>query len=208
MTNAPQKPAPVNYPVHELIASRWSPRAFDPQRSVTTAQLCQLLEAARWSASCSNEQPWQFIVTTHNTSGYTKLLNCLVPANGVWAKNAPVLILVLARTTFRRNDSPNDWALYDAGQATASLVLQATALGLVAHQMAGFDAAAAVDQLQIPATVRPVAVIALGYGADPTTLPTPELQERETAPRTRFGLAEFTFGDNWGEPWSGLTPEA
>jgi nitroreductase len=199
------KPAPVNYPVHDLIANRWSPRAFDPQRPVGSAELCQLLEAARWSASCSNEQPWQFIVTTHSDpSSYAKLLECLVPANAVWAKNAPVLLLVLARTTFKRNDSSNDWALYDAGQAAASLVIQATALGLVAHQMAGFDATLAISHFQIPSTIRPLAVIALGYGADPSTLPTPELQQRETAPRTRIDLTEFTFGGNWGEPWAEL----
>ncbi len=205
MTNTSPKSAPVDYPVHELIASRWSPRAFDPQRSVTETQLCQVLEAARWSASCSNEQPWQFLVTTHNDrDAYAKLLGCLVPANAVWAQNAPVLLLVLARTTFQRNDNPNNWAWYDAGQAVASLVIQATALGLVAHQMAGFDPELAVTQFNIPATVCPIAVIALGYGADPSTLPSPELQERERAPRTRLQLAEFTFGNQWGIPWAGL----
>src|SRR6476646_4321273 len=49
--------AVTDYPVHDLIASRWSPYSFANQ-SVSDQDLRSLFEAARWAASSFNEQPW------------------------------------------------------------------------------------------------------------------------------------------------------
>ncbi len=192
-----QNPAINDHQIHPLIAQRWSPRAFD-SKPVEKEKLAQLFEAARWAASCFNDQPWTFIVATKDdTVNYQKLLDCLVPANVIWAQVAPVLGLVVAQKTFKHNGKPNSWGEYDAGQAAANLVLQATALNLVAHQMGGFDPAKAIATFNIPETARPVAAIAIGYAGETSNLP-PDLQERENVPRTRYPLSSFVFTGEWG----------
>jgi nitroreductase len=192
-----EKLAITDREIHPLIAHRWSPLAFD-SKLVEPKKLAQLFEAARWSASCFNDQPWVFIVATKDdTVNYQKMLDCLVPANVVWAQVAPVLGLVVAQKNFKLNGKPNAWGEYDSGQAAATLVLQATALDLVAHQMGGFNADKAISTFNIPETARPVAAIAIGYAGETSNLPT-DLQERENAPRDRYPLSSFVFTGEWG----------
>jgi nitroreductase len=193
-----ERPAENQYPIHDLIKRRWSPRAFSAQ-AVEPSKLLSLLEAARWAASCFNEQPWSFIVATkENEKEYERLLGCLVESNARWAKHAPVLMLSVAKLNFERNAKPNRHAFHDVGQAAASLTLQATALGLAVHQMAGFDIAKARERFSIPEGYEPVAAIAVGYQGDAGSLPE-DLREKELAPRTRRPLESFVFTGTWGE---------
>lgn len=192
----PEKPADTQFPIHELIRRRWSPRAF-ADRPVTAAQLGSLLEAARWAASSNNEQPWRFLVVTKaQPEAFAALLACLASGNQVWARQAPVLMLTVAKLTFE-NGTPNRHAFHDVGQAAASMAIQATAMGLVIHQMAGFSVEAARTAFAIPADYEPVAAIAIGYQAEAATLPEP-FRARETAPRARDPLAQVAFGATWG----------
>lgn len=184
-------------PVHELIAKRWSPRAF-ADKPVEPNKLRSLLEAARWAPSCFNEQPWHFIVATkEKPEEFERLLNCLVDVNIAWAKQAPVLMLSVARLQFERNDKPNHHAFHDVGMAVGNLTLQATALDLYLHQMAGFHPDKAREVFKIPEKFEPVAAMALGYLGDPQRLPD-DLRDRETASRNRKKLATFVFGETWG----------
>ena len=183
---------PVNPNVHELIRSRWSPRAF-LDKDVSAEDLGLVLDAARWAASSFNEQPWRFIVATkHDPESYQKLLGLLLPFNQAWAKAAPVLILTVAKKTFSHNQQPNRYAQHDAGAALANLFLQATALGLHGHGMAGFDQNRARTELNIPDDYEPAAFTVLGYAGSPDSLPE-GLKERETAPRQRKPLSDLTF---------------
>jgi nitroreductase len=198
-------PSPKNvtavfeYPVHELIATRYSGRVFSP-KSVDASTIGSLLEAARWAASCSNEQPWSFIVTGQDQrSDYERLLGCLVEFNVEWAQHAPVLMLSIARLNFASTGKPNRHALHDVGQATANLQLQATALGLFAHPMAGFNPQQARDEFQIPDSHEPVVVIAVGYRGDPDNL-SEKLRQKELAPRQRKPQHDFVFRTKWGQP--------
>jgi nitroreductase len=161
-----------------------------------------LFEAARWAPSSRNEQPWSFLVASRVESpeAYARVLSTLAPANAAWAGRAPVLIVAVARLNWTRDDTPNRHALYDTGQAVAQFVLQAGALGLVVHQMAGFDAGRARDLLDIPAGHEPVVVVAAGYPGDPATL-SDELCARESAPRRRRPLEESVHRGTWSEPW-------
>ncbi|MBD2296173.1 nitroreductase family protein [Anabaena sphaerica FACHB-251] len=193
-----EKPANSQYPIHPLLQQRWSPLAFS-NKSITAETLCSLLEAARWTASCYNEQPWYFIVATQeNPQEFSKLLSCLVEANQVWAKNAPVLMISVAKLNFEKNGNPNRHAFYDAGAAVCSLTTQATSLGLFVHQMGGFDLAKAQELYNIPENYEPIAAIAVGYPGDPQTLPE-QYQQREFAPRQRKPQHTFVFTGTWGE---------
>jgi nitroreductase len=194
-----EKIAETQAPIHDLIRRRWSPRAFSEQ-PVEPDKLLSLFEAARWAASASNEQPWAFLVATRQDSeNYAAMLGVLVEFNRSWANKAPVLILTLAHIQFEKDGRPNRHAFYDLGQAAANLALQATAMGLTAHQMAGFEVEAARKHFNVPAGWEPVSVIAVGYPGDLDSL-TEMLRQRETAQRHRKPLETFVFSVTWGHP--------
>lgn len=191
-----EKPAPTDYPVHELIAQRWSPRAFS-NRPVEIRTILAILEAARWAPSSYNEQPWRFIVATRDDEeGYNRLLQCLVEFNQLWARTAPVLLISVASLQFERNGKKNRCAVHDVGLATANLMLEATARGLFVHAMAGVNLDKVRETYDIPEGFEPVAAIALGYAGDPSVLPE-ELREGESAPRIRKPLRDIVYGGVW-----------
>lgn len=193
------KPAPTQFPICDLLARRWSPRAFD-ERLVATDLLRTLFEAARWAPSSSNEQPWRFfVVSKDNETAWNRLFECLAEGNRKWAFRAPVLVLLVAGMNFEDDGTPNRHAFHDTGLATENLLLQATSSGLVAHPMAGFDVEKARADLQIPAGYEPVAMIAIGYPGDPVILPE-RLRERELQARSRRPIGEWTFSGEWGIP--------
>jgi nitroreductase len=194
-----EKLAETKVPIHEPIGRRWSPRAFS-ERPVEPEKLLSLFEAARWASSSSNEQPWAFIVATNaDPKNYEAMLGVLVDFNRGWARKAPVLILTLAHTQFDKDGHPNRHALYDLGQAAANLSLQATAIGLATHPMAGFNVEAARQRFAVPEGWEPVSVIALGYPGDPGSLDD-TLRQRELAQRQRKPLSSFVFSGTWGVP--------
>jgi len=192
-----QKPAPSDFPVHELIRERWSPRAF-ADKPVPRDVLRSIFEAARWAPSSNNEQPWAYIVASRDdNASFEKTLSVLVEFNANWARGAPVLAIAVARLTFAKNNVPNRNAQYDTGAATALLSVEATARGLAVHQMAGFDPEKARHVFGIPAGWEAIAAIAIGYPGDPASLPQP-LKDREMAPRTRKPINEFVMAGHWG----------
>ncbi len=191
------KQASTDFPIHDLIAKRWSPYAFD-DRPVSQDDLCSLLEAARWAPSSYNEQPWSYIIAMKDEpQGFAKLLSCLLEGNQKWAAAAPVLMIGCASLNFARNGKPNAAATHDLGLAAGNLCVEATARGLSVHQMIGIDPDKARQTYRIPVGVQPLTGLAIGYAAAPAALPE-MLRERDLAPRTRKSVADFAFGGEWG----------
>lgn len=194
------KPAITQVAIDTTIASRWSGRAYDAAKPVTQEQVIALLEAARWAPSCFGDEPWRFIVwnKASNPQAWQQAFDCLVPGNQDWVVNAPILVLVCADTLFGYNQQPNRFAQYDTGAAAENLCLQAASMGMMAHQMGGFDASLAREKFNIPAQYTVMAMISVGYAADIATLSGDTLA-RETAPRSRKPLSELFFDGAWGE---------
>ena len=159
-----------------------------------------LLEAARWAPSSFNEQPWYYIIATkENPDEYEKLLLCLMEKNQQWAKLAPLLMVSVAKLSFDRTGKPNRHAFHDVGLATGTMLVEATALGLFVHQMAGFSAEQVRATYGVPEGFDPVAAIAIGYPAEPEVLPD-AFRAQEVGPRQRKPIADFVFEGKWGEP--------
>ncbi len=180
--------AKKNYVV-EVIDKRHSGYTFDTTRSVTSEQLQTLIKAGQLAPSSYNDQPWYFIIcdrTTH-PEAFGKALSTLVEFNQKWAVNAPVLIIVLAAPNSHRGEF-NRWAQYDTGAAAYSMALQATSMGLMAHQMGGFDEAKIIKLFGLPATLQPMAVMAVGYAG----------QETKTVKRDRKPMHDNFFIGAWG----------
>jgi nitroreductase len=191
------KQAPATEGVLPVVLSRWSPRSFS-SREVSAADLRTIFEAAHWAASAYNEQPWRFLVGRRGSPAYKKIFSTLIGFNQSWAGSAAALILGVASTKFSHNGTANGWGVYDLGAAASYLTLQAAALGLATHQMAGFDQEVARKAFEIPADYAFGSVIALGYQGEPSALGNEQLVAMETEPRTRKALKEFVLS-GWGE---------
>lgn len=194
------KPAVTQVAIDSTIAARWSGRAYDAAKTVSHEQVIALLEAARWAPSCFGDQPWRFIVWNKATDpqAWQQAFDCLVPGNQSWAVNAPVLVLGCANTLFDHNQQPNRFAQYDTGAAVENLCLQAASMGLMAHQMGGFDANLAREKFNIPEQFTIMAMVSVGYPADISTLSGDAL-DRETAARSRKSMSELFFEASWGQ---------
>lgn len=196
-----QKTATTQVPINETIAKRRSGRAYDTSKAVSSEQILSLCEAARWAPSCFGDEPWRFIIWNKNTdaTSWKKAFDCLAPSNQTWVKDAPVLILVCADSLFGHNQTPNRWAQYDTGAAAENLCLQAQDLGLMAHQMGGFNADAARETFSIPAQITLMAMVSIGYEGDANSLPD-ELKARELAARKRKPIGDLFFAAAWNQP--------
>ncbi len=193
----------VQAPIERLFAERWSTRAFDAEARVSREHIAACLEAARWAPSCYGEQPWRFIVADRfaDEAAWQCVLDALAQKNRGWAQAAPVFVVTACLPTFSHNGEANRWCEHDAGQATLSLCLQATALGLASHQMGGFDESALRTALGIPEEAHIMSVTALGHPAPADAAPE-AFREMESAPRQRKPMEEIAFASRWGEGWT------
>ncbi len=158
------------------------------------AKLRGLFEAARWAASCFNEQPWRYIVATKaDPEAFAKVLGLLMEKNQQWAKTAWALGFSAGKKTFSHNGAPNRFGLHDTGAATANLATEATALGLHVHFMGGFDAQRARTEFHVPDDFEIGPAFAVGYIDGPSTPP---------VQRTRKAFEELVFSGDWGGPAS------
>jgi nitroreductase len=188
------KIARTHYPVIDLIKNRWSARSFSA-KEITMDELSTILEAGSWAFSANNEQPWCVIAARKNEPDFDRILRCLMPGNTPWAKNAAALIASIARTTLEKDGSANKLAEHDLGAFDATLALQARSMDIYAHPMAGFDANKLKEEFQLADSLKPVAVIALGYLDEPGKLPE-SFFTREITPRVRKGQEEFILNSN------------
>lgn len=179
-----------DHPVDPLLVHRWSPRAMSGE-ALADHQLMTLLEAARWAASSYNEQPWRFCYAKRGTPHFDAYLALLMEANQVWCKNAAALLLIATKKTFTHNGKPNAVCVFDAGSAWTSLALQAAAMGLVAHGMAGFDGARARVALGVPDDFEICAMVAVGKPGRTEDLP--ENLRAMEKPSPRKPIAEWAF---------------
>lgn len=180
------------FPIHDVLAQRRSLRAYSATEELTQERLGPLFEAARWSASGGNSQPWSFVVGFRGDAVFATILGTLDSGNAIWAQHASVLVANVART---QNDEGKalGHAWYDVGQAVAHLSIQATVAGILVHQMGGFDRDELGRALDLDDEHVVVTVMTLGLQGDLSDLPE-KFQVREVAPRVRRPLHESVSG--------------
>lgn len=177
----------------QLTTKRHSGRAFDTERAVPMEFLERMVAIAHAAPSCYNDQPWRFLITDKEKTpqAHAAVAEALAEANKKWAEAVPVLIVVVAHDTFARNGKPNRWGSYDSGAAAISMVYEAANLGLMAHQMGGFDEALISRTFAIPKEYTPMAVMAVGYEAK---------EAPALSPKERNPVKEQFFWGKWGDP--------
>jgi nitroreductase len=193
-------PAPDAEGLAEPLRSRWSPSVFDPTHTLRRDEVTLLLEAARWAPSRGNSQPWAFVVAPRGSAAHAAFVPHLSRGNAGWVPRASLVVVAGCRLDELKDPAHAPYAYYDLGQAVAHLTLQAQAMGLHTHQLAGFDADAAAEALGVPDGVRLMTGVAVGVRGDAAEVPERDA-EREQRPRVRRPLEEIATGGPWGEPW-------
>ena len=188
MTVDIDRTATTDTPILDVLAERFSTRVFDPDVVIDETALASALEAARWAPSANNTQPWRFIVARRGTDAFATIYDSLRDFNKTWAGDAGALV-VAAATTTTEDGSPMHFAQYDTGQAVAHFTVQAHAGGLATHQMGGFDRAAVKSEFDLPESITPLTVIAVGVLGSLDDV-SDELRSRESTPRTRRAITE------------------
>ena len=178
-------------PIHPLLADRWSPRSFDESAELSDFELLSILEAARWAPSASNVQPWRFVVGRRGDAIFEAIHANLMGFNQSWTPNASALILV-ATTKETSDGKPIKSAPLDAGLAISLLSIQAQALGLHTHPMAGFNHDSILDAVGASPDLAALIVIAVGTQA-PAENFDGQSYEREISERTRLPLSEIVL---------------
>ena len=190
------KPANTDYPINELIARRWSARAFST-RPVERSKLLSILESARWAPSSRNEQPWRYVIfTSDNVEKLKKAQSVLKDIND-YAKRAPILICAITKKSYSDNSNYNRLHFHDLGAANENMFLEAFNQGLIMHEMGGFDVKKARDVFNVPEDFEVGIMIAIGYQDTHHILPETLIQKAFT-PRQRKPLSEIAFIEELG----------
>ena len=190
------KNAETDHPVSELIAKRWSARAFST-RPVGKSKLLSILEAARWAPSSRNEQPWRYIVFTNDNPEMLRKAQSVLKEINDYAKRAPILICAITKKTYSENGSLNRLHFHDLGAANENMFLEAFNQGLIMHEMGGFDVEKAREIFNVPEDYEVGIMIAIGYQDTYHVLPD-RLREKAFAPRLRKPLSEIAFVEKIG----------
>jgi nitroreductase len=191
-----EKRANTDFPIHELIAKRWSARAFST-RPVERSKLLSILEAARWAPSSRNEQPWRYIVFTNDNPEMLKKAQSVLKEINDYAKRAPILICAITKKTYSDNGNSNRLYFHDLGAANENMFLEAFNQGLIMHEMGGFDLQKARELFNVPADYDVGIMIAIGYQDGYHVLPE-RLKEKAFTPRPRKPLSEIVFMEEIG----------
>lgn len=151
--------------LEQLMESRHSGYQFDASKPIDPKLFVPLANAARLSPSSYNEQPWRFVFCDRDSTpeAYLKALDTIVDANKKWAMDAPLLVIVSSKTLFTKNQKANLWDKFDTGAAVMSFVLEASSLGLMTHEIGGFDIEKIRNEFHVPSDYQPVVIIAVGY---------------------------------------------
>ncbi len=192
-----EKSAKTIHNIHPILKKRWSPRAFT-SKAVEKEKISRIFEAARWSPSAFNEQPWRFILGQKGSQTWNKIFNTLVEFNQAWAKNADILVITVGRKTLTDSNKPNGSFHYDVGQSVAHLTFQVMHEGLHMHQMGGFSKEKAFSAFNIPEEYEPLTVLAIGYIGEPEILEG-NFIKMEKSPRERKPFNDILFEDNFGQ---------
>ena len=191
MITAHANPAPTEAPILDVLAERWSTRVYDADAPLDESALQSALEAARWSPSANNTQPWRFIVARRGTPEFDTVHTALRGFNQSWTAAASALVVFVAETE-TEDGTPLRMAAYDLGQAAAHFTVQAHAGGLHTHQMGGFEAKVIADAFGLESRFVPLTVMSVGALGDINEVDE-EVRERELAPRSRHSVSDLVL---------------
>lgn len=185
--------------VAEAVRARRARRALQ-EIPVEKKKMDEMVEAARLSASCFNNQPWRLVFAV-GKEPLASVKETLAKGNA-WAKRASFIVAVVAKETDDCQLSDRrDYFLFDCGLAIGQLELMATELGLIAHPIAGYDPVKVKAALEIPEEYVVIALVICGYPGEDDSLLSDKQKAAEKERPERKPAGENIFLDRWGEPY-------
>lgn len=179
----------------DVIRDRRSDRHF-AKKPLEPEVVETLLEAFRWGPSSNNRQPWRVLIVSSPEANRI-FDDALSAGNKQWAPMAPLKLVIIGVPEEQPEKSGMQSYLLDVGMALQNMQLQAYAMGLTVHAMAGFDFDKFCKGYSIPSNARPVTAVAIGYRGKVEDLPE-EVKAKDMKPRTRKAVAEFVYRDCYG----------
>jgi nitroreductase len=180
-----------SFPLSDVVAKRWSPRAYSSTHVLSAKDLGPCFEAARWSPSSGNSQPWSFVVGFRGDELFSAMVASMAEGNAIWATRASAVVANITMTHSAEGKALSH-ALYDLGQAVSHFSIQATAEDLLVHQMGGFNSPELGETLGLADNFTVVTLMTVGVLGDIADL-SEKLQDRERAPRVRKPLSEIVI---------------
>ena len=83
--------------IAELVRTRHTCKAYDPQRPLSEEQLAELQAILRFSPSSVNSQPWHFFLVS-SEAGKAKLVPALTEHNMEKVRCAPLTVVIATKT--------------------------------------------------------------------------------------------------------------
>jgi nitroreductase len=186
--------------VAEAIRARRAKRVLT-ERRIEDDKIGSLVEAARLSASCFNNQPWRMVFCRGKES--LEAAKSALAKGNVWATRADTIIVVVAKETddCQLSDRRN-YYLFDCGLAVGQLLLRAADLGFIAHPIAGYDPVKVRELLGIPDDYVVITFIICAYeGTDDSLLSDKQKGWERERPERKPANENF-FLDRWGRPFA------
>jgi predicted oxidoreductase (fatty acid repression mutant protein) len=150
----------------ESLQDRWSPTAWDTTHVVTAADVERLVEAARWSPSAGNSQPWSFVTARRGDAVHQRLVPLLAASSRRWAPDAALLVVNICHRYVEGTDWDfSEFAEYDLGQSVAYMTLQGLTMDLSARQFRAFNREAVHQELELPSHWVAMTMTAIGRPA-------------------------------------------
>lgn len=149
----------------ELAKKRFSVRKYESKK-VEEEKIIRILESGRVAPTAANKQPQRFIIVTEEEG-----LNKLKKAANIYG--APLVIIVCSEhnATWKRPFDKKDFADIDASIVTDHMMLQATELGLGSVWIGYFDPKVIKKEFNIPESIEPINILAIGYNLGETASP-------------------------------------
>ena len=181
--------------VTDAIHARRAYRSLEPVE-ITPEIVEDLARHAQLSASCNNKQPWRYVFV-YEREKLEEMFTALSRGN-LWAHQGSMIIAVFSKEEDDCVIRSRIYHQFDLGMATATMILRATELGLVAHPIAGFKPKLVRDILGIPDGNTLLTLVIVGKKMEEIH---PSLNEgqaaRENIRPERMPLEEFAFHNKY-----------
>ena len=160
----------------DLFLTRRSIRNYEAGRTISEAQVRELLTAAQNAPSWANQQPSKYYgaISPETQAAVLEMIG----GNKDRVANAPVMIVSTfekGKSGFFRGTPANDagdfWGAYDNGLSNCYLILKARDMGFDTLIMGMRESDKLREIFNIPENEMILAVIALGYRAEEPNMP-------------------------------------
>ncbi len=187
----------------KAVKNRRSIRKFTKQK-VSKDTILKIINAGRWAPSACNRQLWEFVIVTKPEIKERIADAACFKQN--FLKQAPVLIVVFYDDTKERREEigPHKHdSIQSAAAAIQNMHLMAYSLGLGSLWICAIKKMLTLNEiLHVPFSIRPIAIVALGYPAEHPLPPKRRVMESFIHYEQFHGISESYPNSVYPQDWT------